>query len=113
MDGYMPRNSTLDASYKSTSYIAELPDEIFLRGGQPFPALDERLSTHKSTIWAFITAWNPYSRPQPAIDNAYRHQQLLALLSEYRIWPGKGVPENHSWEPEKSLLVVGISKDAQ
>ena len=50
MDGYMPRNSALDASYRSTSYIAELPDEICLRGGQPFPALDERLSAHKSTI---------------------------------------------------------------
>ena len=62
--------------------------------------------------WAFISAWNPYSKKVSEEDNEIRHAKLIKLV-ETKKFPtseGYGVPENEEWEAEKSLLILGISR---
>ena len=69
----------LDAAYRATLY------RVFIPGGSPIDlrvdaasaALDALLARHGVQAWAFITAWNPGSKPVAATENAARHAQLL------------------------------------
>ena len=43
-------------------------------------------------------------------ENHYRHQQLEHRLKIFDIWQGQDVPDNTDWQPEHSVLVLGISR---
>ncbi len=107
----MPNND-LDAAYRSTQYVTHLPDQaLCLRIEEHSTELDTLLSSHGTTSWAFISAWNPFSVPLSNEDNNYRHLQLIERLSCYQLYPGEGVPDSGTWTPEQSVLVVGISRE--
>lgn len=74
--------------------------------------LDTLLDERDADQWAYITAWNPASRPLATEDNHARKAHLEQELTAagYPLYPGEGVPDNDDWEPEKSVLVVGISR---
>jgi hypothetical protein len=75
--------------------------------------LERLLERHNVDRWAFITAWNPASVELSGEENERRQTELRACLSEYVILPGEGVGADPSWQPEPSLLVLGIHrKDA-
>jgi len=105
-------DETLEAAYRHTLYRVLLPGggALDLRAGCRCPALDRLLATLGCREWAFITAWNPGSRLLPTWRNAARSRRLARALKclGYRFWPGLGVPEQGSWKPEVSLLVLGM-----
>ena len=72
--------------------------------------LYELLKQHNASEWAYITAWNPFSKVLPDIENSERHQQLVELVKEYPYFEGEGVGTDPVWQPEKSLLILGIPK---
>ena len=101
----------LDTAYRTTRYVADLPDgEISLKVGLHSLDLDVVLEKHCVRSWAFITAWNPFSKQLPEADNAFRHLQLLEAISGYEAYPGRGVPQDGDWPPEESLLILGLSR---
>ena len=72
--------------------------------------LDRLLERHAVDRWAFITAWNPASVALPREENDRRQEELRLRLSEYIVIPGEGVGRDPSWQPEPSLMILGIPR---
>lgn len=102
-------NSLIEA-YKNTKYIVFEPD-ITIEIGILNQDVDELLIKHNSNEWAFVTAYNPYSRVLSNEENRVRHDELKVLTKDYITFEGHGVGEDPTWEPELSLLIIGITKD--
>jgi hypothetical protein len=102
-------NSIIEA-YKNTKYIVFEPD-ITIEIGILNQDVDELLFKHNSNEWAFVTAYNPYSRVLSNDENRVRHDELKELTKDYIAFEGHGVGEDPTWEPERSLFIIGISKD--
>lgn len=98
------------AAYQSTRYKTfDLP--IVIEIGMVCPALDDLLSQYGLSTWAFITAWNPFSRVLSDAENNHRHTCLKEAVRQYKFFEGEGVGAASTWPPERSLLILGIAKD--
>lgn len=106
----------LDVEYRATTYRVFGPPggtPIDLHVGEVSASLDKLLAGYAIKPWALITAWNPASRSLLAEVNDTRHAELLHVVRErgWRHFEGIGIPSNSDWEPERSVLVMGISRD--
>ncbi|MEQ8790844.1 MAG: DUF3293 domain-containing protein [Pirellulaceae bacterium] len=102
------------AAYKATRFTAVVDGEaIEIRVGQVCPALNRYLEKTVHASWAFVTASNPASVELSAPENDDRHSQLKGDVAAmgYAFFEGEGVPESGDWEPEQSLLILGIPCD--
>lgn len=109
----MIEQNLLDA-YRQTTYRAELPaGEINLRIGELNHALERFLAERQINEWAFVTAYNPGSRPLDEAENFGRHQSLIADVRAigHVLFEGEGVGDDRRWPAERSLLIVGIKRD--
>jgi hypothetical protein len=82
-----------------------------IRIGEPLPVALRPLAADRG--WGFLTAWNPYSKPQSPAANRKAQRQLLADLRADRslaIHPGLGMGTDGWREP--SLWIVGIAANA-
>jgi hypothetical protein len=102
-------NSLIEA-YKNTKYIVFEPN-LIIEIGKLNQEIEDIIINHNSNSWAFITAYNPFSRILTNDENRLRHDELKELTKDYITFEGHGVGENPTWEPELSLLIIGISKD--
>lgn len=102
----------LRAAYAATTFCADTPDGVLrLRVGDTSAALDELLEARGLTTWAFVTAHNPASVQQAKSANDTAQARLLEdLLSSGLVcFEGDGVPDDPTWPPERSVLILGIS----
>ena len=102
-------NDLIEA-YKNTKYKVFEPG-IIIEIGVLNQDVDGLLIEYKSVEWAFITAYNPYSRVLTNNENRTRHDELKVLTKHYKTFEGHGVGEDPAWEPELSLFILGISKE--
>jgi hypothetical protein len=102
-------NNLLQA-YKSTKYKLFKPN-LIIQIGVLNNELNDLLGKNNATEWAYITAYNPFSRVLTDIENQSRHLELKELTRSYLTYEGHGVRTDPSWEPELSLLIIGISKE--
>jgi hypothetical protein len=102
-------NDLIEA-YKNTKYKVFEPD-VIIEIGKSNQDLNNLLLKYNSNEWAFITAYNPYSRVLTNNENRTRHDELKVLTKHYKTFEGHGVGEDPTWEPELSLFIIGISKD--
>ena len=102
--------NSLIESYKNTKYKVFEPS-LTIEIGKLNQYLDCLLIKHNSNVWAFITAYNPYSRILADEENKIRHDELKDLTRNYMSFEGHGVGEDPKWKPELSLFIIGISKD--
>ncbi len=103
--------------YERTQYCVRLQcgGHAVIRIHRALPASLRTGLAEAYTPWAFITAWNPVSRPLSIAVNRSRQRQLLMRLRQLRPLPcitagvgiGSADDENHPWR-EPSLFVVGI-----
>lgn len=107
----------LTALYEHTQYRVRLARGgcAIIRVHQPLPpALRAMLPTPEAT-WAFITAWNPYSRTQPTKVNRASQRQLLTrlhqLVPEPRIAAAVGMSDAEPHWREPSLFAAGVRLD--
>jgi hypothetical protein len=101
-------NDLIEA-YKNTKYIVfDLNLTIVLDKSNL--EINELLVKHNTKEWAFITAYNPYSRALTNEENRIRHNKLIEMTKNYVTFEGHGVGEDPTWEPELSLFIIGISK---
>lgn len=106
--------SDLWEAYKATAFKAETPFGLLsIRVGNVEPGLEALLAENLAGDWAFITAHNPGSQPLDEAENTLRHARLVAEISQrsYPCFPGRGVGDDSTWQPEESLLVIGMSRD--
>lgn len=99
-------------AYLHTTYILEAGnDALPLRIGKPDAQLDNLLLQHTCTAWAFVSAWNPMSRPTPKAQNEAAHQRLESIVTACG-WPyfqGRGTGDRTDWPPEPGLFILGIT----
>ncbi len=98
-------------AYLTTEYHVSDPT-LTIRINHLHPDLDKFLKMYDSTVWAYITSYNPASHVLPDEENIALHQMLVEDLSGYICFVGYGVGTNPQWKPEQSLLVLGIDQDA-
>lgn len=103
------RQAYLDTVYR----VNRQPHPIDIRIGEANSALDELLESHGARQWAFVTASNPRSRPLPDSENAARNAEMKSSLEEagWRMVDGIGLPCRPGWQPEDSVLILGIDRD--
>jgi hypothetical protein len=102
-------NSLIEA-YKNTKYKIFEP-AVTIEIGKLNQEIDVLLQKNNSNEWAFITAYNPYSKVVSDEDNKMRHDELKELTKSYVTFEGNGVGEDPTWEPELSLFIIGISEN--
>ena len=98
-------------AYLNTTY--EVKDlGLKLKIGESNWHLEEFLVDNNVFSWAFVSAYNPFSKMLSIENNEARHLELVLAIEKMNLVKieGYGVPENGDWEPEKSLLILGISK---
>lgn len=93
-------NSLIEA-YKNTKYIVFEPT-ITIEIGKFNQDLDNLLLKHNSNEWAFITAYNPYSRVLTEEENKVLHNKLKELTEKYVTFEGHGVGQ----DPTLSLIHI-------
>lgn len=107
-------DSGLDAAYRATAYVVALDQgRISIRVDQHCKALDQLLHARGSKEWAFISACNPGSQPLPEKLNNERHAQLVVAVEKLGLsyYSGQGIPVSPGWQPECSLLILGIKPE--
>lgn len=98
----------LRKTYLQTAYVVRAPQGVHaLRIGALHPAFDAELTAAGASCWAFVTAWNPGSRPVDAEQNARAQGQLVRVIAELGLqaWPAEGKADGGGWR-EESLCVL-------
>lgn len=100
----------LKKAYLNTTYRVYEP-ALAIRIDKENHGLAAALSHIGHTQWAYITAWNPYSKQLTSEVNDKRNQLLLDDLKSFRVFNGEGVGDDPTWPPERSFLVAGIHRE--
>lgn len=101
----------LDAAYRATTYRV---GTLALRMDEPNPpALDVLMEGRGYREYAYITAYNPGSRPLPESENRRRQRALIERLQDEGrlVLRGEAISDTADWPPEPSLLVLGMSAE--
>jgi hypothetical protein len=97
-------------AYTNTEYKVYNPPMV-IKIGIKNQELNNLVHTLNKTTWAYITAFNPFSKSLSKEENLKRHKELKDKIASYKFFEGEGVGEDKTWEPEISFLVVGISPE--
>ena len=97
-------------AYNTTEYRI-YSSELVIKIGIANQELDNLLISANAKTWAFITAFNPFSKSLSKEENLKRHKELKDKIASYKFFEGEGVGEDKTWEPDLSYLVVGISHE--
>ena len=111
----MTAGKALQQAYLETIYrVAGEEQAIDIRIDQSNVALDALLQENEVRQWAFVTASNPRSRALSERDNARRNAEMKSSLKRagWRTVDGVGLPLRPGWKPERSVLILGIDRDA-
>lgn len=104
----MTANEYLISAYNKTKFHVFIP-AIVIEIGKRNEDLDSLLQNEN--VWAYITAYNPKSKVLSEQENNLRHEHLRNKILSYKFFEGEGVGEDPNWKPEKSFLILGISKE--
>ncbi|WP_164002205.1 DUF3293 domain-containing protein [Pyxidicoccus caerfyrddinensis] len=106
----------LEEAYRATRYVIRphaftRGREWVLRVGVLHPELDTALTARCHREWAFLTAWNPGSRPRDMDENERAQQQLKSELAAggWEVVDAIGVAEDEGWS-EDSFFVPGLPR---
>ena len=107
-----PATPELIAAYEKALYAVLGKPELLIRIGEPNSDLDELLEAEGATTAAYITAANPRGEAMSAWKNEIANAALVQSQTEagYRCFEGEGRDPQERWTPERSVLVVGISR---
>lgn len=103
----------LQDAYKSTIYrvYSEKNGDIDILIGQSNLEIDAILKSNQAKSYAFITAWNPYSKEVSDAENQSANQELEKLIGKFTYCKGFGIPSNEKdWKGEESFFVMDITK---
>lgn len=101
-------------AYRRTSFFADTPPaRLRLRIGEVHAELDAWLLREGVRTWAYVTAYNPGSIALDEDENIRRQTALEGVLGSagLRFFPGEGVGDDGRWPPERSVLVLGVTRE--
>lgn len=100
------------SAYRATDYVAAPPGQrVVIRPGRRSRPADRALARHKARTAAFITAFNPFSRPRGTRANMAAHAALTRALRRLGLpfVEGHGQGDDQRWPAEKSVLVFRMN----
>ena len=97
-------------AYRETDFNVFNP-AITIKIGANNDLLNNLLLKHCVEEWAYITPFNPYSNVLSEEQNEQRYKELKNKIVNYKYFEGEGVGKDLSWKPEKSFLILGITKE--
>ena len=102
----------LAQAYTVTNYVVHVPQPFTLKIGVHSPELGQLLKASGTICAAFLTASNPYSEQLSQGENENRNRSLADALAErgHVTVQGLGVDPSGTWQPEQSVLVLGLTK---
>lgn len=106
---------TLIAAYRATHYCVNgVSPPFLLRVDEVNSDLAACHRARAVDCSAFLTAWNPGSRPMSDEDNELAQARLREALEArgYAHLEGLGVDPTGQWAGEESVLVLGIGREA-
>lgn len=96
--------------YIETNYYVDILKQP-IKINEHHQELDKLLNKHESKTWAYITAYNPFSKKLSEDENIMRNKKLESLLIGNKIfYSGRGESINGDWPPEESFLILEISR---
>ncbi len=103
----------LETQYRVHQHVPDAP-ALTLRVGQASAALAALHRTHGVDCSAFLTAYNPFAQQVDDASNLQRQEALGQEVSRRSLvfLPGEGQHPTNGWEPEPSVLVLGLSLEA-
>ncbi len=109
----MDINPELLAAYQNTTYVVTQP-YLEIAIGEFHGDLDEFLIDNNAYTWAFVSAYNPFSKLCSLEQNEENHQKLWEWLQQqnYTLCEGEGRGKDGKWPPEKSFLILDIALTA-
>lgn len=97
-------------AYKSTRYEVEDGGQVFILSiGSSSMELVTLYEKYGVDSCAFITAYNPYSKPCSVANNASNQSKLAEKLAAYAVLRGSGKDPADVWPAEPGFLILGIS----
>jgi len=110
----MSEDALLSAYRRTRFCVDTAPGRLVIRVGGTCPELEALLRTTGYSSWAYVTAFNPGSVPLSDDENNARQRQLEDTVRElgYPMFRGEGIADEGVWPPEKSVLVLGIAREA-
>lgn len=106
--------SNLEDIYSKAVYtVISGGTEIRFRVGEKSTQIDTLLEENSARIFAFITAFNPFSKLLPVAENKMRQTELLKILraANLRFLAGYGTNEEETWKREESVFIFDISQE--
>lgn len=100
-------------AYQMTNYQVRSSDGDFtLHVGKSSEALTALFEKRGVKTAAFLTAWNPQSRPTSEVENDAAHQALVSRAEAIgaAVLNGSGSDATGQWPPEQSLLILGVDR---
>ncbi len=106
--------SKLENIYSKAIYaVISGGTEIRFRVGEKSSGIDTLLEENSAGKFAFITAFNPFSKSLSAEENKLRQVELLKTLraANLRFLQGYGTNEEGTWKREESVFIFDISQE--
>ncbi|XOV90261.1 MAG: DUF3293 domain-containing protein [Pseudomonadota bacterium] len=109
---YPPLTESLLEAYKAAEYIVDDDPPLVLKIGERNDGIRVLHVSFNVETSAFITAWNPGSKPLSLDENYDRQANLLADIETMRLnyFVGRGEDISGKWS-EDSYLLLGINQD--
>jgi hypothetical protein len=103
----------LETHYRVHQDVPDAPP-LTLRVGEASAALIALHRTYSVDCSAFLTAYNPFAKKVDDASNLQRQEALKQEISSRSLvfLPGEGQHPTNGWEPEPSVLVLGLSLEA-
>jgi hypothetical protein len=97
-------------AYEATNFHVSVNPEFILNINNPSGELQGIYKIHHLNCAAFITAWNPFSKPLSKTENIERNAKLKQELTNqcYLLLDGYGQHPLKEWPAEDSFLVLGL-----
>lgn len=110
-DNYLNIDQHLFEAYMKTKYHL-LNTPVYIQIGALNSDLDSFLIDNNAYTWCFISSDNPQSNLLSPEENDQKYQLFKKDMDAkgIRFWPGIGTGTDSDWPPERSLLLLDVSK---
>lgn len=105
-------NEFLQQAYMETAYHVISETNIYkVKLNTIHPEFNLWCKRNNIKSWAFITAYNPFSKELTKNENIILNSQLKETIikSGYIFNYGNGVPDNKNWDSEESFFIHNIT----
>jgi hypothetical protein len=107
-------NDFLQKAYMETVYhVMNEPNIYKIKLDAIHPEFNAWCERSNIKSWAFITAYNPFSKELTKNENILLNSQLKETIIKngYNFNYGSGVPNNENWDSEESFFIQNITLD--